>query len=235
MGAVIKDMYQKWYNIPVLTENGEPMMLNMVVHMPIDNAMWDGHQMIFGDGVDLFYPLTSLGVAAHEISHGFTEQHSHLIYQGQSGGMNESYSDMAAQAAEYFVHGTNNWEIGPEIFKSDRALRYMDQPSKDCEGREPGHRCSIDTATQYRMGLNVHYSSGVYNRFFYLLSTSPGWDTKKAFDIMVQANSHYWTSSTNFNRGACGVLKAAKDYGYDLSKVKKAFTGVAVKTTLCKV
>src|SRR4029079_4516028 len=99
-GAVIKNMYQQWYGVPVLKENGKPMMLVMVVHNPIDNAFWDGKKMTFGDGVRMFYPLTSLGVAAHEISHGFTEQHSNLTYYGQSGGMNEAYSDMAAQAAE---------------------------------------------------------------------------------------------------------------------------------------
>ncbi len=99
-GTVIKRMYRDWYNVPVLTEeDGTPMILTMVVHDPIDNAYWDGRKMTFGDGVDMFYPLTSLGVAAHEISHGFTEQHSGLAYYGHSGGMNEAFSDMAAQGA----------------------------------------------------------------------------------------------------------------------------------------
>lgn len=233
-GGVIKDMYQKWYGVPVLTQNGKPMMLNMVVHDPIDNAYWDGSQMTFGDGVDMFYPLTSLGVAAHEISHGFTEQHSSLAYYGQSGGMNEAYSDMAAQAAEFYAYGKNSWQIGPEIFKAENeALRYMDQPSKDCGGRKPGDWCSIDDASQYFNGLDVHYSSGVYNRFFYLLGTTTGWDTRKAFDVMVHANSHYWTSKTNFAKGACGVLKAAKDFDYDLEAIKNAFTTVGIDTNKC--
>ncbi|WP_171523426.1 M4 family metallopeptidase, partial [Acinetobacter baumannii] len=65
------------------------------------------------------------------------------------------------------------------------ALRYMDQPSRD--GR------SIDNASQYYNGIDVHHSSGVYNRAFYLLANSPGWDTRKAFEVFVDANRYYWT------------------------------------------
>lgn len=232
-GQVIKHMYNDWYGVPVLTNpDGTPMMLNMIVHeRNYDNAYWDGYQMTFGDGYTLFYPLTSLGVAAHEISHGFTEQHSDLAYYDQSGGMNEAFSDMAAQAAEVYAYGSgkNSWQIGPEIFKAENeALRYMDQPSKDCEGRQPGNWCSIDDASQYNEYLDVHYSSGVYNHFFYALGTSKDWDAKKAFDVMVHANTNYWTSNTTFNEGACGVISAAKDLGYDVDAVKAAFDVVKV-------
>lgn len=234
-GNVIKGMYRDWYNVPVLTENdGKPMKLTMVVHDPIDNAYWDGRKMTFGDGVSMFYPLTSLGVASHEISHGFTEQHSGLAYYGHSGGMNEAFSDMAAQAAEFYAYGKNSWQIGPEIFKAENeALRYMDKPSKDCGGKEPGSWCSIDNAEQYYSGLDVHFSSGVFNRAFYLMGTAEGWDARKAFDVMVHANENYWTSTSSFNQGACGVLAAAKDLGYDQKPVKVAFETVKVDTSDC--
>lgn len=234
-GTVIKRMYRDWYNVPVLTEqDGTPMVLTMVVHDPIDNAYWDGRKMTFGDGVDMFYPLTSLGVAAHEISHGFTEQHSGLAYYGHSGGMNEAFSDMAAQGAEFFAYGKNSWQIGPEIFKAENeALRYLDKPSKDCGSRQPGNWCSIDTADQYYSGLDVHFSSGIFNRAFYLLGTTEGWGTRKAFDVMVNANEHYWTSNSTFTQGACGVISSAKDLGYDTDAVKAAFKTVKVDTSSC--
>lgn len=234
-GNVIKGMYREWYHQPVLTENdGTPMILTMVVHDPIDNAYWDGRKMTFGDGVDMFYPLTSLGVAAHEISHGFTEQHSGLAYYEQSGGMNEAFSDMAAQAAEFYAYGKNSWQIGPEIFKEENeALRYMDKPSKDCHGGKPGNWCSIDNADQYNDDIDVHFSSGVFNRAFYLLGTTDGWDTRKAFDVMVNANQNYWTSSSTFVEGACGAVAAATELGYDVEAVKKAFAMVKVSTKSC--
>ncbi len=58
--------------------------------------------MTFGDGASYFYPLVSLDVSAHEVSHGFIEQNSNLIYSGQSGGINEAFSDMAGEAAEFY-------------------------------------------------------------------------------------------------------------------------------------
>jgi pseudolysin len=233
-GKVIKEMYQKWYGVPVLTENGQPMMLNMRVHEDMDNAYWDGSQMTFGDGISMFYPLVSLGVAAHEISHGFTAQHSNLTYSGQSGGLNEAFSDMAAQAAEFYSVGHNSWQIGPEIFKApDEALRYMDEPTKDCKGSTPGNWCSIDNVKDYKRGLDVHYSSGVFNKFFYLLGTAKDWDTKKAFDVMVQANTHYWTSGTSFADAACGVLKAGTDHNYDLAAINDAGAAVGIDMSQC--
>lgn len=235
-GEVIHNLYNDWYGIPALkNKDGSPMQLSMVVHLPkYDNAYWDGKEMSFGDGKTTFYPLTSLGVAAHEISHGFTQQHSNLNYSKQSGGMNEAFSDMAAQAAEFYAYGKNSWQIGPEIFKAEnRALRYMDQPSKDCKGKEPGDWCSIDDASQYYSELDVHHSSGVFNRAFYLMGTAQGWDTRKAFDVMVQANRNYWTANVNFVKGACGVIKATKDYGYDTKTVIDAFAAVKVDVSQC--
>lgn len=236
-GQVIKHMYQDWYGVPVLkNSDGKPMVLNMVVHKrKYDNAYWYSPTMTFGDGYSIFYPLTSLGVAAHEISHGFTEQHSNLRYSGQSGGMNEAYSDMAAQAAEVYAYGlgNNSWQIGPEIFKAEnKALRYMDMPSKDCADKSSG-RCSIDDASQYTDWLDVHYSSGVYNRFFYTLGTTADWDAKKAFDVMVHANSNYWTKTSTFSEGACGVISAATDLGYNVGAVKDAFDVVKVDYSNC--
>ncbi|VVC76652.1 Zinc metalloproteinase [Aquicella siphonis] len=233
-GDVIKRMYQDWYHVPVLKKpDGSPMLLTMVVHLKMDNAYWDGEKMNFGDGVQAFYPLTSLGIAGHEVSHGFTEQHSNLNYEGQSGGMNESFSDMAAMAVEYYSLGSSSWQIGGEVYRGEGSLRYMDQPSKDCGGGTPGNECSIDNAGQYYDGLDVHYSSGVYNRFFYLLSTSSGWDARKAFDVMVQANSNYWTPASTFDSAACGVIQAAQDLSYNTTAVVNAFSAVSVDTSAC--
>jgi len=231
IGYVIKHLYHDWYGLEALKEeDGSPMQLVMRVHYGSDyqNAYWDGHRMTFGDGGSLMYPLVSLGVGSHEISHGFTEQHSDLRYFDQSGGMNESFSDMAAQAAEFYSLGKNTWLIGPEIMKEDsgwEALRYMDRPSKD--GR------SIDTAEEYYSGLDVHYSSGVYNHLFYILATKSGWGVRKAFDVMVKANMDYWTPYTDFNEGGCGVIEAARDLDYPLEDVIDALEEVAIDTYNC--
>jgi pseudolysin len=234
-GKVIKAMYKKWFNLPVLLdEDGKPAQLVMRVHDDEENAYWDDGAMTFGDGYETFYPLVSLGVGAHEISHGFTDQHSHLNYTQQSGGLNESFSDMAAQAAEFYSSGASSWQIGAEILKaSTGSLRYMDEPTKDCAGATPGFDCSISNINDYYSGIDVHYSSGVFNKLFYLLATSSDWDTRKAFAVMVQANLNYWTSHTSFTHAACGVLSAAKDLHYDQQPIKIAAKKVGIDTSRC--
>lgn len=216
-GKVVFDMYNSYVGTPPLT-----FQLSMRVHYSsnYENAFWDGSAMTFGDGRTTFYPLVSLDVSAHEVSHGFTEQQSGLVYSGQSGGINEAFSDMAGEAAEYYMNNTNDFLVGAQIFKGTGALRYMANPPQD--GRSIGH------ASNYTSGMDVHYSSGVYNKAFYTLATKAGWDTVKAFKVFAKANKDYWTPSTDFNNGACGVETAATDLGFVKADVTAAFTAVGV-------
>jgi vibriolysin len=216
-GGVIQNMYSSYIGVKALT-----FQLVMRTHYSnsYENAFWDGATMSFGDGASTFYPLVSVDVAGHEVSHGFTEQHSNLTYSGQSGGMNEAFSDMGGEATEYYWKGSNDFQVGPEIFKASGALRYMNNPPLD--GR------SIDNAANYTSSLDVHYSSGVYNKAFYVLATKPGWNTVNAFKAFARANSLYWTPSSTFISGACGVETAAGDLGFNVADVTAAFTSVGV-------
>jgi vibriolysin len=217
-GGVVYDMYNAWVGVPPLT-----FQLMMRVHYSTnyENAFWNGTSMTFGDGNTTFYPLVSLDVAAHEVSHGFTEQNSDLIYSGQSGGINEAFSDMAGEAAEFFMRGGNDWEVGADIFKANgEALRYMCEPTRD--GR------SIDHASNYYSGLDVHYSSGVFNKAFCELAKTTGWDVRKAFEVFVHANQSCWTPSTNFDTGYQCVREAAAALSYSQDDVTAAFAKVGV-------
>ncbi len=231
-GNIIFDMYNTWYGMNPLEEQGKAKLLIMRVHFGVsyDNAFWDGEQMTFGDGGLNLYPMVSLGVAAHEISHGFTERHSDLAYYGQSGAMNESFSDMAAQTAEYYANGSNDWTIGAELVKPKSgmtAFRFMDRPSRD--------GLSIDSADQYKPEMDVHHTSGVYNRLFYLLSTQPGWDVRRAFEVMLTANADYWTPTSTFDEGACGIIDAAKSLNYSMADVTSVLDQVGVHYAVCKL
>jgi Zn-dependent metalloprotease len=221
-GQVVYDMYQDWYGLPVL-----PFQLMMRVHYSTnyENAFWNGSSMTFGDGYTTFHPLVCLDVSAHEVAHGFTDNHSDLIYSGQSGGINEAYSDMAGEAAEYYSRGTNDFMCGYDIFKAaGQALRYLYDPPLD--GVSIGH---VD---DYYEGMDVHYSSGIFNKAFWLIATSSGWDTHMAFDIFTKANTDYWTPSTNFVQGAEGAMNAAVDYGYPCQDVVNSFAQVGI-TIVC--
>lgn len=102
----------------------------MVIIMKILFEDAQDHYMVFGDGDKALYPLTLVGIVAHEISHGFTQQHSNLIYVGQLGALNESFSDMAMQATQFFVNGESSWLIGERVGKQG-PIRYRYDPSLD--------------------------------------------------------------------------------------------------------
>ena len=221
-GKVITSMYPAYTGYNALS-----FQLIMRVHYSTnyENAFWNGSNMSFGDGASTFYPLVNADVSGHEVSHGFTEQHSNLTYSGQSGGINESFSDMGGEATEHYWKGTNDFNVGTEIFKSTGALRYMCNPPQDGG--------SIDNAADYTSGLDVHYSSGVYNKAFCLLAKTTGWGTPTAFKAFARANALYWTASTTYTSGACGVMTAATDLGLSTADVSSAFSAVGVSTSSC--
>ena len=221
-GGVITGMYPAYTGYNALS-----FQLIMRVHYgsSYENAFWNGSNMSFGDGASTFYPLVNADVSGHEVSHGFTEQHSNLTYSGQSGGINESFSDMGGEATEYYWKGSNDFNVGTEIFKSAGALRYMCNPPQDGG--------SIDNAANYTSSMDVHYSSGVYNKAFCLLAKTSGWGTPTAFKVFARANALYWTGSTTYVSGACGVMTAATDLGLSTANVSSAFSAVGVSTSTC--
>jgi len=218
-GNVVFNMYNDWIGAAPLS-----FQLKMRVHYKTqyENAFWDGSAMTFGDGKNTFYPLVSLDVSAHEVSHGFTEQNSGLVYSGKSGGLNEAFSDMAGEAAEFYMKGSNDWLIGQEIFKGNGALRYMNNPTQD--GR------SIDHQSNFTSSMDVHHSSGVFNKAFYNLATTAGWNTEKAFRVMAKANQQYWSANVNWDQAGNGVMDAACDLNYNTSDVKVALAAVGISS-----
>jgi vibriolysin len=271
-GQTIVDMYKEWYGVNALQHsNGSPMQLIMRVHFGLhyDNAFWDGQFMSFGDGDD-FYPLVSIDVAGHEVTHGFTEQHSGLEYHDQPGALNESLSDMAGQASRayllekfpqfynklYLKPDIVTWGIGETIVRDSfgRALRFMDYPSSDGSSADcldkslaqsHGAYCAISypeliayaqshiSNPQERQSFIVHTASGIFNKAFYLLAKNMG--IKQAYQMMIIANSKYWTPTTNFIQGACGVLYAAKDLGVNQQMIQSVFDQVGVQTESCMI
>lgn len=220
-GNATYKMFREWIGTPPLSFD---LTLRVHYETNYENAFWDGSTMTFGDGADTFYPLVDANVVSHEVAHGFTEQNSNLIYQGQSGGINESYSDMAGEALEQFVFGEVDWLMGGSILKApEGALRYFEQPSRD--------GISIDYANQYYEGMDVHHSSGVFNRAFFLLATSRGWDVRQAFELFTYANRYYWQPNSTFVSAACDSIMAANELDLRWQDVNDAFVAVGVICT----
>ena len=186
-------------------------------------------QIVLSNGLKYFTALTQ-SVIAHELSHNFTEYNSGLNYSEQAGGINEAFSDMAAIAVMDSIRTKHpfywdglDWTLGREATLDGTPLRYIDHPSQDGS--------SIENANDYTDSLDVHYSSGVFNRAFYLLSNQPGWSIHDAFQVMVDANKNYWEPSTTFNNAACGVIQASIDLQRDPAPVQDAFQQVGVTCT----
>ena len=132
-----------------------------------DNAFWDGTQMTYGDGAGNASPLTAIDVAGHEMSHGVTENTAGPELPGESGGLNEATSDIFGTAVEFYANNptdVGDYLIGEKININGNGtpLRYMDKPSKD-GARQDCWSTGVGS-------LDVHYSSGPLNHWFYLVS-----------------------------------------------------------------
>ncbi|MCF1597387.1 M4 family metallopeptidase [Streptomyces muensis] len=217
------------------------------------NAFWDDSCfcMTYGDGEGNTNPLTSLDVAGHEMTHGVTSNTAGLNYSGESGGLNEATSDIFGTAVEFFANNSSDvgdYLIGEKIdINGDGTpLRYMDKPSKDGSSKDAWYS-GIGS-------IDVHYSSGPANHFFYLLSEGSGAKTingvsydsptsngatvtgigrAKAAAIWYKALTEYMTSTTNYKAARTATLNAASAlYGgtgsTEYKAVAAAWSGVNV-------
>ncbi|MEU6548053.1 M4 family metallopeptidase [Streptomyces sp. NPDC046859] len=216
------------------------------------NAFWQDSCfcMTYGDGSGNNHPLTALDVAAHEMSHGVTAATAGLVYSGESGGLNEATSDIFAAAVEFHENlpaDPGDYFVGEKIdINGDGTpLRYMDKPSKD--------GASKDNWSPTLGGIDVHYSSGPANHFFYLLSEgsgpktvngvsydSPTYDGQPVTGIGIQnaaaiwyrALTTYMTSTTNYAGARTATLSATADlfgaYSPTYLAVADAWAGINV-------
>jgi vibriolysin len=220
----VVDMYRDWYAI---APTQSKLKVRAHYGQGFENAFWDGYQVTFGDGGDNLYPLMSLDVTAHEISHGYSELNSNLVYSGESGAVNESFADISGEAAEFYLHGFNDWVVGADVKKASGGLRYFDQPKKD--------RVSIQHFSDFNNKLSVHQTAGIINHAFYRLANTKHWNTKKAFDVFMVANRVYWTAETSLVEAANSVCEAGKDYKYELQDIERAFAIVGINTSNCQI
>jgi Zn-dependent metalloprotease len=217
-----------------------------------NNAFWDGTQMTYGDGTGNTRPLTSIDVAAHEMSHGVTENTAGLVYSGDAGGLNEATSDIFGTAVEWYANSAadpGDYLIGEKININGNGtpLRYMDKPSKD--------GASQDCWTTSTKNLDPHYSSGPLNHWFFLASEGSGAKTingvaynsptcngttvtgagrAAAEKIWYRTLSTKLTSSSTYAAARNGAIASAKElYGAGSAQclaTERAFSAIAVPT-----
>ena len=190
------------------------------------NASWNGSVMTYGNGGDLFYPMSgAIDVVAHELDHGFTQFHSNLAYSGQSGGLNESFSDVAGTTTEFYKEGDSaDFDILEDVYKPGGGFRFMCDPTADQDFyKQLGMPGSIDNASDFKAGMDPHFSSGVPNRAFCLAvgrykAGPAGAGTTDAVrhiaGIWFEANASYWTSGSTYADACQGTVDAARALGF---------------------
>ncbi|WP_203784600.1 M4 family metallopeptidase [Paractinoplanes rishiriensis] len=198
-----------------------------MVHENEANAAFysDCYCVSFGDGDDTRGPFVSLDIVAHEWAHGVTFGTAGLVYDGESGGLNEATSDIFGTLVEFAANNPND---PPDYLVAEKLgtspLRYMDEPIRDGQS---------SSCWNSAIGVkDVHYSSGVANKFFYNLAVGSGesrWGTStpcagappvtgigndKAGQIWYRALTVYMLSNTNYAAARQATLTAAADlYG----------------------
>jgi len=213
----------------------------------VDNAFWDGVQMTYGDDERNETPWVALDIAGHEMSHGVTGALAGLLRNGEPGGLDEATSDIFGSMVEFYADNPADpadYMIGEKVapYGNGTALRYMYDPSLD----GASHSCwSPSTA-----GVDVHFSSGVGNHFFFMLAegsggtaygTSPvchnapavsGIGRGKAERIWYRALSRYFVSTTDYWHARQDTLNAARDLyglcGVEYRAVQAAWKAVDV-------
>lgn len=198
------------------------------------NAFWNGAAMFYGNGDGAFFPLArGLDVAGHEMSHGVIQNTANLVYQGESGALNESFADIFGVMID-----RDDWNIGEDVVKTaafpSGALRSMSDPHNGAQtndfgrGWQPKHYNERYTGTQDNGG--VHINSGIPNHAFFLFASTVG--KEKAERVYYRALAQYLTKSSKFVDCRVAVVKAAGDLfganSAEVSAARKAYTDVGI-------
>lgn len=240
------DFYKTVLNRNSIDNNG--LVLTGSVHYSrnYSNAMWDGEQMIFGDGdAVLFNGFTDeLDVIGHELAHGVTQYTANLEYRGQSGALNESMSDcfgiMIKQYALKQSSADADWLIGEGILAkgvNGVALRSMKAPGTAYDdprlgGKDPQPATFADLYTGPQDNNGVHINSGIPNRAFYLACIALGgnsWDVAGLIWYAVLTGGKLSRRAKFQEFADLTVSVAGEKYDSDVQKkIVDAWAGVGI-------
>lgn len=166
---------------------GMPLLATVHYGEAYDNAFWNGERMVFGDGDgQVFLGFTgAVDVIGHELAHGLVQATTDLVYQGQSGALNESVADVIGSLAKQHALGQTadeaDWLVGAGLFAEGVqgvALRSLRAPGTAYDdpalGRDPQPATMADYVETTSDNGGVHINSGIPNHAFYLAATAIG-------------------------------------------------------------
>ena len=248
LGATF-DLFAQAYARNSIDGAGLPLRATVHYGRDYDNAFWNGSRMVFGDGDgEIFAGFTrSLSVVAHELTHGVTEHAAGLVYQGQSGALNESVSDVFGALTEQHARDQTadeaSWLIGAGVFTDaveGEALRSLKAPGTayddDVLGKDPQPAHMRDFVVTEDDNGGVHVNSGIPNHAFYLVANALGgraWERAGLVWYRTLTGGSL-QPDTGFTAFAHATLAAAgAEYGEDAEEtaaVRTAWAAVGVLT-----
>lgn len=122
-----------------------------------------------GTGQSVDYFSAGLDIVAHELAHAVTELTSQLTYQGESGALNEAFSDLMGVGTEFFIAETRrhlpeqpDYTVGEDVITPGGIRSLADPQSRG----DPDHYSKRFTGTADNGG--VHTNSLIATHAFYL-------------------------------------------------------------------
>jgi len=195
-----------------------------------NNATWTGGYLSFGDGLSHSSTFTALDIVAHEFAHAITDFTADLVYAGESGALNESFSDIFGVAVEFYAkppHENGNWLLGEDVGFILRNLSYPNsERHPDTYGSNDPYWVEIDGCWPADGNdlCGVHINSGVQNHWFYLLANGgsgtnnngdsynvTGIGIEKAAEIAYRNLTVYLTPRSKYNDAKRYSIESAKD------------------------
>lgn len=224
----VYDYFNEVHNQNSFNNNGAKISSWVHHNMNWNNAAWYGNVLVYGDGDgQQFNALTALDIIAHEFTHGITEYSADLVYSGESGALNESFSDIFATVIEHTKHPDGaNWNIGDAVIVAPwiEGIRSMSEPSSsNVLTQQPD--TYLGDYWYYGDGDHggVHINSGVLNYWFYLLCEGGSgvnddglvYDVEaigmtKAAEIAFSTLTHYLTSTSTYENVDSAFLAATQ-------------------------
>lgn len=233
------DYYSEVHGRNSYDNNGAAMMSYVHWGNNIANAMWTGSAMVYGDGDNTYSPFATVEICGHEITHAVTQYTADLIYEYESGALNEAFSDIFGSMVRYYATDTISWLIGKDV---GQAFRNMSNPKANQNPNtykgQYWHNAASDNG-------GVHINNGVGNYFFYLITDGGtgtndfgypyeiiGMGPEKSQHIAYRALSSYLFPGSQYIDAYAAMLQSSDDIHGECSEesmvVAEAWAAVGV-------
>ncbi|KAL7270450.1 hypothetical protein RUND412_006848 [Rhizina undulata] len=244
----VLDFYKECFKRDSIDDKGKTLLGSIHYGKRLGNAYWDGYQVLFGDGNAVLYNFTnSLDIIGHEVTHGLVQHTAALLYENQSGALNESIADVFGSMIKQWNHDPKqkaheaDWLIGDNILYpgiDGTALRSLKAPGTAFKNNIPGLGNDIQPASMDHYNKTtsdyggVHINSGIPNHAFYLVAIKfGGYSWKKAGQIWYKSLTHAkMTKDCDFKKFADITCEIAHELFKEPGRnvVKEAWKAVRV-------